>query len=54
MNDPVLAIPYLVLWIAMMRAHLVRAQIPPATCNRCGRPYERRELGETVCSCARG
>ena len=54
MNDPALAIPYLVLWIAMMRALLVRAQILPATCNRCGRPYERRELGETVCSCGQG
>ena len=40
--------PYLVLWAAMMRALLVRAQILPATCNRCGQPYERRELGEVV------
>ena len=54
MKDPAFAIPYLVLWAAMMRALLVRAQILPATCNRCGRPYERRDLGETVCSCARG
>ena len=53
MKDPALAIPYLILWAAMMRALLVRAQILPATCNRCGRPYERRELGETVCSCGR-
>jgi transposase-like protein len=53
MNDPALAIPYLTLWAAMMRALLVRAQILPATCNRCGRPYERHELGETVCSCSR-
>ncbi len=53
MKDPALAIPYLVLWVAMMRALLVRAQLLPATCNRCGRPYERRELGETVCSCER-
>jgi hypothetical protein len=27
MKDPALAIPYLVLWAAMMRALLVRAQI---------------------------
>ena len=52
MNDPAVAIPYLVLWVAMMRALLVRAQILPATCCRCGQPYERCELGETVCSCA--
>jgi hypothetical protein len=53
MKDPALAIPYLVLWVAMMRALLVRAEVLPATCNRCGRPYERRELGEAVCSCER-
>ncbi len=51
MKDPALAIPYLVLWAAMMRALLVRAQILPATCARCGRRYERRDLGEPVCSC---
>lgn len=53
MKDPALAIPYLVLWAAMMRALLVRAQILPATCSRCGRPYERRDLGEPVCACQR-
>jgi hypothetical protein len=53
MKDPALAVPYLVLWFAMMRALLVRAEILPPTCNRCGRPFERRELGEPVCSCAR-
>jgi hypothetical protein len=53
MDDPMLAIPYLVLWVAMMRALLVRAQILPPTCNRCGRRFERRELGEIVCSCGR-
>jgi hypothetical protein len=54
MKDPALAIPYLVLWTAMMRALLVRAQILPPTCARCGRRYERRDLGEPVCSCERG
>jgi hypothetical protein len=53
MKDPALAIPYLILWAAMMRALLVRAQVLPATCNRCGRPYERRDLGDAVCSCER-
>ena len=53
MKDPVLAIPYLVLWAAMMRALLVRAQILPPTCGRCGRRFERRDLGEAVCSCDR-
>ena len=53
MKDPALAIPYFVLWAVMMRALLVRAQILPATCCRCARPYERRDLGEAVCSCER-
>jgi hypothetical protein len=52
-KDPALAIPYLVLWIAMMRALLVRAQILPPTCGRCGRRFDRRDLGEAVCSCDR-
>ncbi len=53
MNSPVVALPYLILWIALMRALLVRAAILPATCARCGLHFERRELGETVCSCGR-
>jgi hypothetical protein len=53
MNDPVLAIPFLVLSVAMMRALLVRAAILPPTCGSCGRRFERRDLGETVCSCGR-
>jgi hypothetical protein len=53
MSNPTLAIPYIVLWVAMMRALLVRAQILPPTCSRCGRAYERRDLGESICSCTR-
>jgi hypothetical protein len=53
MNDPAFAIPYVVLVAAMMRALLVRAQILPATCGRCGLRYERCDLGEVVCSCER-
>jgi hypothetical protein len=53
MKDPALAIPYFVLWVVMMRALLVRAQILPPTCNRCGLRYERRDLGEAVCGCER-
>jgi hypothetical protein len=53
MRDPALAIPYFVLWGSMMRALLVRARILPPTCGRCGRRYERRELGEAVCACER-
>jgi hypothetical protein len=53
MNSPVLALPYLALWAALFRAMLVRAQILPATCGRCGLRFERRHLGELVCSCSR-
>ena len=53
MNSVTFAVPYLALWAALMRALLVRAQILPPTCTRCGLWFERRELGEHVCSCAR-
>jgi hypothetical protein len=53
MKDPAVAVPYLVLWAAMMRALLVRAQVLPMTCGRCARPLERRDLGESVCACER-
>jgi len=42
---------YLCLWACLMRALLVKAQVLPATCGRCGLVYERRALGETICSC---
>jgi hypothetical protein len=51
MTSPVLVIPYLALWAALMRALLVKAAVLPPTCTRCGLIFERRELGETVCSC---
>ena len=46
-----LLVPYMVLWAALMRALLVRAQIAPAMCARCGLKLERSELGESVCRC---
>jgi hypothetical protein len=51
MTSPALVIPYLALWAALMRALLVKAAVLPATCARCGLVFERRELGESVCSC---
>jgi hypothetical protein len=53
MTSPVLFLPYLALWAALMRALLVKAGILAPTCGRCGLRYERQELGETVCSCGR-
>jgi hypothetical protein len=42
---------YVLLWATLMRALLVRARILPPTCARCGLPFERRALGERVCTC---
>jgi hypothetical protein len=44
---------YVLLWITLMRALLVRANVLPPTCGRCGLPFERRALGERVCTCGR-
>lgn len=44
-------VPYLVLWAALMRALLVRAQIAPPLCARCGLKLERSQLGEEICRC---
>jgi hypothetical protein len=52
MNSPVLVIPYLAFWAALMRALLVRADVLAPTC-RCGLRFERHYLGDAVCSCAR-
>jgi hypothetical protein len=46
-----LLVPYSVLWAALMRALLVRAQIAPPLCARCGMKLERSALGERICSC---
>ena len=47
-----LLVPYLVLWAVLMRALLVRAQIAPPLCARCGLKLERSQLGEQICSCS--
>ena len=44
-------IAYLLLWACLMRALLVKAQVLPPTCARCGLRYERAALGEAVCGC---
>jgi hypothetical protein len=45
-------LPYFVLWAALLRALLVKGNIAPRSCERCGRLFERRSLGEPVCRCA--
>jgi hypothetical protein len=46
-----LLLVYLVLAATLGRAVLVGAKHGPASCGGCGRPFERRELGEQICRC---
>jgi hypothetical protein len=46
-----LVVAYAVLWATLFKALLSRARVIPAECARCGRLYERRELGQQICSC---
>ena len=46
-----LLIPFFAFWATLMRALFVQARLLPATCARCGLRFERRALGEVVCSC---
>ena len=46
-----LLVPYMVFWAVLMRALLVRAQIAPPLCGRCGLKLERSQLGESICRC---
>jgi hypothetical protein len=42
---------YAVLWIVLFKALFMRAGVVRAECPRCGRLYERRELGGEICRC---
>jgi hypothetical protein len=46
-----LLIAYAVLWIVLIKTLAMRAGIVRAECPRCGRVYERRELGGDICRC---
>ena len=50
MTTPLL-IAYGFLSLTLLKPLLVRAQMIQASCARCGKPYERRELGQPVCNC---
>jgi len=47
-----LVISLVLFWATLMRALLVKAQLLPATCARCGLRFERQALGESICRCA--
>lgn len=41
-------------WVVLIRTLLVRADLLPPTCPRCGRQFERRWLGDDdICRCDR-
>jgi len=44
---------FLTVWASLVKALAVAARPTRGTCARCGRPHERRHLGEPVCSCHR-
>lgn len=50
MTVPLLA-QYAMLWLVLVRALLVRANVLAPTCSRRGRRLERDRLGEPVCAC---
>ena len=52
MSVPLLA-PYAMLWLVLMRALLVRANVLAPTCPRCGLKFERDRLGDPICLCGR-
>ena len=39
------------LMIVLFRGLLVSARVLPATCRECGLEFERRRLGDRVCTC---
>jgi hypothetical protein len=48
-----LILPYFVVWATLMKALLVKANLVPPCCARCGVRLERRQLGDPVCRCHR-
>jgi hypothetical protein len=46
-----MVVGYAVLWVVLFKALFMRARVIPPECPRCGRNYERRELGAMICSC---
>ena len=48
-----LLLAYAVFWATLMKPLLERAELIPASCARCGKHFERQELGEPVCRCGR-
>jgi hypothetical protein len=52
-SNPGLVLVYFVFWAGLLQALLVKAQVVPPACGRCGLRLERKHLGAPVCSCDR-
>lgn len=48
-----LLLAYGVFWATLMKPLLVGAKMIPPSCGRCGKLYERQELGQPICRCGR-
>ena len=46
-----LVVAYAVLWAVLLKALFAGARVIPRECARCGRLYERHELGQQICRC---
>jgi hypothetical protein len=46
-----LFIPYLMLGATLAHALLVKSNVVAPRCGGCGRPRERRALGDRICRC---
>jgi hypothetical protein len=44
-------VPWAMVWVVLLRALLVEADLLPRTCGRCGRLVERGALGDEICCC---
>jgi len=51
MTSPVVIALFLVVWAVLMRALAAASDPARRACARCGRPFERKRLGEPVCHC---
>jgi hypothetical protein len=49
-STPLIAL-FLTLWATLLKALAVAVRPQRATCARCGRPVERRHLGDRICGC---
>ncbi len=46
-----LVVGYAAFWATLVKALLSRARVIPAECARCGKLFERHELGQPICRC---